>query len=331
MKKGETSSEIDETAASWTMRIDEAVLSAGEQAEFDRWIEGDVRRLGAFARAQAVLVHAKRAKALGSDFEPASFQQDNGEPEADEAPQPAGLTRRRMLLGASAIAATAVIAITVPVKRVSARIYETARGETRLVPLEDGSTVTLNTDSKIAVTIDGAHRTVQLDRGEALFKLATAGRAALTIEAGDTALRARNATFAVCRLDDQPLLVTVCEGNIEVERDSLAAPRRLQANMKAIMRANGTMIERAVTPQTLQRELAWQEGMLSFEDTPLRQAADAFARYSDRRIGITDPMVGAETVTGLYAANNPEGFARAVALSLNLQVQSTAGGIILSR
>jgi transmembrane sensor len=238
-----------------------------------------------------------------------------------------------MLIGASAIAASALVAIVVPVRRAAARVYETSLGETRLVPLEDGSTVTLNTDSKIAVTIDGAERRVQLDRGEALFKLATADRAPFTVEAGDTRLRARDATFAVCRLDDQPLLVTVCEGDIEVTRDAGAAPgpRRLHANMKAVMRADGTMIERAVTAQGVQRELAWQEGMLSFEDTPLRQAADTFARYSSRRIAITDPMVGAETVTGLYAANNPEGFARAAALSLNLQVQSTAGGIILSR
>jgi transmembrane sensor len=71
--------------------------------------------------------------------------------------------------------------------------------------------------------------------------------------------------------------------------------------------------------------------MLSFEDTPLQEAAEEFARYSDRKIEIGDVAVGAETVTGLYAANNPEGFAQAVALSLNLHVQKTSGGIILVR
>ncbi len=45
MSKRETSSEIDEAAASWAMRIDEAVLGGRERAEFERWLQGDVRRL----------------------------------------------------------------------------------------------------------------------------------------------------------------------------------------------------------------------------------------------------------------------------------------------
>lgn len=331
MSKRETSAEIDETAAHWALRIDEAGLDEDAQAAFNLWLEGDMRRVGAFARAQAVLVHVKRAKALGSDFEPMSFNDKVTpvEPVAD-LPQRTGLTRRKMLIGASAIAATGAFAILLPIKRVSARLYETGRGETRRIPLEDGSTVTLNTDSRIAVTINAASRTVQLVQGEALFKVVATNRAPFLVEIGDTALRARDATFSVCQLDALPLEVKVCAGNVELERDT-KGKRLLHANMQAIMPANGAVIERSITPETLARTLAWQEGMLSFEDTPLRQAAEEFARYSDRKIEITDPMVGAETVTGRYAANNPEGFARAVALSLNLHMQSTVGGIVITR
>ncbi len=338
MSKRETSTEIDEAAASWAMRIDEAVPTEDEQADFEAWLNGDIRRVGAFARAQAVLVHVKRAKALGSEFEPASFGRDraeagNIESLADAPPGTSGLTRRRLLIGASAVAATGALAVVIPAGRATAHVYETGRGETRLVPLEDGSTVTLNTDSRIAVTIGRAHRTVQLVRGEALFKVATASRAAFTVEAGDTSLRAANATFAVCRLGERPLQVKVCAGNVEVQRTTSTPSRTrlLRANTQATMPSDGAIIERSVTPEALQRGLAWQEGMLSFEDTPLLQAAEEFARYSNRRIRIADPAVGSETVTGLYAANNPEGFARAVALSLDLHMQTSSGGIILTR
>ena len=330
MTKRETSAEIDETASAWAMRMDEAALGEADQADFDRWLDGDVRRVGAFARAQAVLVHVKRAKALGADFAPDAFKSDIAAREPDDRPAQSGLTRRKLVVGASAIAATGLFAMLLPIRRASAHIYETSRGESRLVPLEDGSTVTLNTQSRIAVT----HRSVELLQGEALFKVASADSMPFIIEAGDTSLRATNAIFSVCWLAALPLQVKVCEGSLDLERDSSAAPHgphRLRANRQAIMPANGTVIERSIAPETLARELAWQEGMLSFEDTPLRQAADEFARYSDRTIDIADPMVGAETVTGRYAANNPEGFARAVALSLNLHMQSTAGGIILTR
>jgi len=312
------------------MRIDEADLDAGAQADFDAWLDRDVRCMGAFARAQAVLVHVKRAKALGSDFEPDAFVQATQEVAEDEAPAPVFLTRRRLLIGASAIAATGVVAIVMPARQATARIYETGLGESRLVPLEDGSTVTLNTNSRIAVTIEPDRRAVQLERGEALFKVAGAGRAPFMVEAGEASLRADEATFSVCRLGQRPLQVTVCEGSVAIAHG--AAPARvLQANRQATLPAKGALIERGVTAEMLERDLAWQEGMLSFEDTPLAQAAQEFARYSDRHIRIADPAVASETVTGLYAANNPEGFARAVALGLNLHVQSTPGGILLAR
>jgi len=238
-----------------------------------------------------------------------------------------------MLIGASALAASGAVAVFIPARPASARIFETGKGETRLIPLEDGSTVTLNTASRIAVTIDNERRTAQLLEGEALFKVAAGGKVPFTVEADDTSVRATQATFAVCRLEQSPVRVEVCEGNVEIERATFLAggKRVLRANTQAFMEADGGVVERAVAPQALERELAWQEGMLSFEDTPLSEAAEEFARYSDRKILIADRGVGSETVTGLFAANNPEGFARAVALGLNLKVRSAPGGIALAR
>ena len=338
MTRRETSAEIDETAAQWALRIDDTALGDKEQAALDAWLEGDTPRLGAFVRAQAVLIHARRAKALGPDFDPASFNLDEAdsggavslaESEPEEDPAPGLWTRRRMLFGASAVAATGAFAFIMPSREASATIYETGRGESRLLPLQDGSTVTLNTQSKIAVTIDDTHRTIQLLHGEALFKVATAKRTPFIVQSGTTALRTQDATFAVCQLEAQPLEIKVCAGNVDVERGQTS--QRLHANMQALLPPDGMLINSKVTAEDLQRDLAWQEGMLSFEDTPLAQAADEFARYSDKRIRIADPAVRAETVTGLYAANNPEGFARAAALSLNLDMQSTSAGILLTR
>ena len=316
------------------MRIDDGALDAADQAAFDDWLRGDVRRLGAFARAKAVLVHVKRAKALGPDFEPGTFLPSGeaaapAEPDAD-APAVAGVTRRRMLMGGAAVAAAGAVAFFFPGRQASALVYETARGEARLVPLADGATVTLNTDSRILVSHGQAGPTVRLDRGEALFKIASAGGAPVMVRADDVSVRAAHATFALCRLDAQPLRLSVCEGDVEVRRDA-RPPRRLHGNMQAVMAPDGGIVAAPVMADALRRELAWQEGMLSFEDTPLAQAAAQFARYSDRRIAIADPAVGAETVTGRYAANNPEGFARAVALGLDLRVQAGPGEIIIAR
>lgn len=206
-------------------------------------------------------------------------------------------------------------------------------GATRLIPLADGSTVTLNTDSRIVATIGRGQRKIELVRGEALIKVAAGNRAAFLVEADETALRAQDARFSVCRLDAQSLKIEVCEGRVEVERSGPDAreKRLLQAGTQAVLPRSGAIVATQLSSAALERELAWQEGMLSFEDTPLQQAAAEFARYSDRRIVISDSAVGAETVTGRYSANDPEGFARAVALSLGLRVQPASTGLMLAR
>ena len=48
----------------------------------------------------------------------------------------------------------------------------------------------------------------------------------------------------------------------------------------------------ALAPSEVSRQLSWREGMLSFEDQTLREAADEFARYSDTRITFADPAIG---------------------------------------
>src|SRR3546814_11476154 len=71
--------------------------------------------------------------------------------------------------------------------------------------------------------------------------------------------------------------------------------------------------------------------MLSFSGATLEEAAAQFARYSELRIIIDDPLVAQKRVVGLYSATDPEGFAHAVALTLGLRAERAPGGIRLRR
>ena len=69
-------------------------------------------------------------------------------------------------------------------------------------------------------------------------------------------------------------------------------------------------------------------------DVPASDAVHAipeFARYSSTPIIIDDPAIAERTVTGLFSANNPVGFAQAVATSMNLTVDVESSGVRLSR
>src|SRR6266700_252377 len=52
--------EIDRQAADWAARRDFGTLSPEEEREFDSWLAADIRHLGAYGRAEAVLARLER-------------------------------------------------------------------------------------------------------------------------------------------------------------------------------------------------------------------------------------------------------------------------------
>jgi transmembrane sensor len=336
MKQREISAEIDAAAAEWAARIDGAQSDEAMQAELDEWLSGDCRRLGAYARACAMLAHASRLKAFGTGFDPDTYvaehrvedaAADEFEPESEEMP----MRRRTFLMGGGAAIAAAAVGVS---WQAAAHTYSTKRGEIRLVPLRDGSSMTLNTASTARVRFTDKLRYVELVDGEAMFDIARDQGRPFIVEAADTNVRAVGTSFTVRRLARQSVEVTVRQGSVDINRSGTRTvpTQHVSANMRAISSVSTPQILiSAVAPSEVTRELAWREGMLSFEDVPLRQAADQFARYSDTHIFFSDPSIGNETVTGLFAANDPVGFARSVAMSFDMKADASADAVVLRR
>src|SRR5437868_13313963 len=130
------SREVDRQAAEWAAKVDSGPLRPDEQATLDGWLEADVRHFGAFAKARAVLALTDRAKAFGPEFDPASFKPFM----QPQAPTANWLSRRQFAL-AGGIAAGGALVLAAPqiLRAFSIRSYETRIGETRIVPLDDGS------------------------------------------------------------------------------------------------------------------------------------------------------------------------------------------------
>jgi transmembrane sensor len=64
----------------------------------------------------------------------------------------------------------------------------------------------------------------------------------------------------------------------------------------------------------------WQYGQIAFNNETLSDAADEFARYNEVHI-VVDPAAGGRTITGLFAASDPIGFAKLAAAALGLHCQ----------
>lgn len=318
-----TAHQIDAEAAGWAARIDRGPLGTGEEQAFQVWLREDVRAQGALARMRALALASERARALGPDFEPADFS-----------PAPF-LARRTVLQVGGAIAASALIAVagTWEVLRHHGR-FSTGKGETKVVALQDGSVVTLNTTSEIQVNYSDTLRSVELIRGEALFDVAKNKARPFVVAAGDTSVRVVGTSFTVRRLDAAPVQVLVREGVVEVFKpEADTAPIRITANNMAVAgQGGGTAIAAMPVPAAqVHRQLAWQNGQIAFEGETLAQAVQEFSRYSDTRIVIEDPALAKEEIAGLFKATDPVGFAKTIAISLNAHASIGEGEVRLTR
>jgi len=100
------------------------------------------------------------------------------------------------------------------------RQFETATGEQRTFELEDGSVVSLNTHSRVAVRLAAHAREVRLLRGEALFHVAHDPSRPFLVSTDDAVVQAVGTQFDVYRRDDGTV-VAVLEGQVNV---TTAAP-----------------------------------------------------------------------------------------------------------
>lgn len=315
----DSSADIDAAAAAWAARVDRGPLSDEDQAALEAWAAQDPRRAGAYAKALAISAHLDRARGLGADFTPAAH------------PAAKAADRRRLLATGGMLAAASVVGVVgYGALSLKGRV-STAKGDIRRAPLADGSAVTLNTDTAIRAAFDDKMRRVDLLRGEALFDVAKDAARPFIVVAGDVRVQAVGTSFTVRAHADGQVRVIVREGVVEVWRGTEGKPVRLAAEHAVQVAGTGALKPTIVGVAAVEGAMAWRQGQIDLDGLTLGQAAEEFARYSDRRIVIDDPAVASLKMAGLFSASDPDGFAKAAALSLGLTATSQADGVRLSR
>lgn len=309
----ETSQAVDDAAAAWVAREDRGALSAADQAALEAWLHADARHAGAFLRARAVSLRSEAASALGEDFDPARFASA-----ARRALPKSGASRRALMAWGGGLAACVAVASVAGLTLTAPTAHATERGQMRLVPLPDGSTVLLNTASRITVRYSDTRRLIRLVEGEADFTVLGDPARPFVVQVGHRQLETRGGGgFRIRKLGRAPIDLLVHQGMLQVDGAESGRTAVLRADTRMTLAeaddGAGDSAPQPVSPGVVNRELAWREGKIAFEGETLGQAASAFGRYSDVRIVIADPTLAREPVSGLFSANDPVGFGRAVA------------------
>jgi transmembrane sensor len=305
----ETASAIDDEAAKWAARRELGDWSDADQQALDAWCASDVRRFGAFVRACAISQALDHA--------------------ADDIEMKAEPRLMRWLGAAAALAASLFLAMAVwpdfSTKAVPVRAILAERGDLHATGLEDGTGVTLNTDSEIKVRFDQHMRSVEIVKGEALFDVRKDPARPFIVRAGSMQVQAVGTSFAVRRYKDETFGLWVREGVVSLNpkaplnRDG-GGTLTYGAGHFVRSDATGRITDVTLKSDQLDRALSWRNGLINLEGMTLAEAVAEYERYSARRIVFTDSALGGLRLSGLFSSRDPEAFCKAAALAFGLML-----------
>ena len=321
---------LRQEASAWFARMRRE--DAGRfKAEFDAWL-ADPAHLGAYNR---IAERFSNAKVLRTSTV------------ADETSMSAGSCGwRRVLLPSVAVLVLGAIALFLAFSMIGALIpgrsapgsatvqYATVRGEIREIRLADGSRVTLDTDSLLAVSFASEIRRLRLERGRARFDVAHEHRP-FVVAAGERTVTARGTVFDVAVADDRSVHVALLKGAVDV---ALPKPKAAIGGRSALRRLRpGEEVAYGAhaivnTPRvSLARDASWPEAMIDFDDTPLTEIVARANRYSATRLTLGDPSLGALRASGRFRINDPDRLSANLASVFDLQVDRNVPGEIILR
>jgi len=335
MPEPKSPAEIEDIATDWVAKVQRG-LSPDEQATLDEWLDSNSRHLGAFVRAQAAWIHAERATALGTmpttEIAPEPEDTSTDDSVSDDEKAYHRPSRRGFMVGGGALAASAAAAYFVAFDRY--RTLESGVGEIRHLTLNGGTILTLDTDTRVDIALSSADRLLELVRGKIFLSVIQQPDSPLVVRVGNVALETAKGAFSLESLATRPIVALVTEGMLTASQFQGMFGRKravsIEKDHALTLSPDVALAKSDVRPITAAQQaqfLAWRDGMLSFGGETLATAVRAFDRYGSTRILVADPALAQQKVTGLFKADDPKGFASAVAVSFG-GVVSVRGDVI---
>jgi transmembrane sensor len=334
--------EIAAEAAVWVARLHGPSRTRQMEQEFRAWQAGSPAHRVAFERCTDVWQDVPRI-GLATAYEALAAQRASAMP----TPRRRREAAWRWITASAAAGVVAACAVLALVWHDENR-FSTRVGEQRLVVLEDGSRMLMNTDTRLRVDFAAGQRTVAVSSGEAFFEVAKDPRRPFVVRVAGSEVVAVGTAFAVryvpgARAADE-LAVTLVEGQVNVRPAGGSAADALAPERPVLMKAGDRLLldrpsheaaapvaERVDRPD-VERVMAWKRSETVFDDTSLADAVAEMNRYNRTPIVLLDGLASAGLrVSGLYRTSDSAGFANAVAALHGLTWRQEAGRLEIAK
>jgi transmembrane sensor len=340
-----TSKEIEEAAAAWFAKREGGDWQPADEAQLDAWLEAATAHRVAFIRILTAWERCGRLNALGAGiaqgtlpardswrFDPVSVEAVSVGESSDRHTGPRW-RRSRGLRVIAALWVIATVAGTVWYFSIDrGKLYRTEIGTVSTVPLSDGSSVTLNTDTQVHVELAPHERRVNLDQGEVFFDVAHDPSRPFTVTVADERIIAVGTQFLVRRQNGN-IRVLVTQGRVQIEHVGSspgAAPTSLDAGFEARTMQGALLIDQPAATQ-IEQLMSWRTGHLLFRDTTLTDAVAEFNRYTSRKIVIADRGIAGIRIGGSFRSDDIGAFLWLVQSGFPVKVEQRSDRIVLTQ
>lgn len=220
----------------------------------------------------------------------------------------------------------------------SPAVYRTGIGERRILTLDDGSRVSLDSDSAVRVRYTKDVRQLVLEQGRARFDVTHDVNRPFSVTAGKETVVAVGTSFNVEKLGST-VLVTLIEGHVIVKSAddatvALPVPHARPLPPRQLALAAGQELEAPVSAKAvvaatdLKVATAWEHGVLILNNEPLGEAVERVNRYTNRPISVDGPIAGLR-ISGVFNAGDVSSFLDAVTSYFAVQATTTSDNQIL--
>jgi len=352
-----------EDAATWLIDLREGDLDLDGQREFGRWLRASPEHIRAylemsalyadaphFVRAEDVDVDALVTQARG---ESNLFVLGGGPATSAAAPHRRISRIRRVGLALAASVVAAAVSALIWYENFH-DVYSTDIGEQHSVALADGSTITLDSKSKVRIHFTSRIREIELLKGQALFSAAKDVARPFIVRSGELNVQAVGTRFDVYR-KRAATTITVVEGKVAVSSGGAAQPAAdahsedavqnlppvsftpARASKPTVFVAAGEqLVATADALPSAQKAnvasaTAWTQRELRFLGTPLVEVVEEFNRCNRLQMKLSDPQLATLRMSGVFSSNDPETLLQFLREQLQLNVVEDAGVVKISR
>lgn len=281
-------------AVDWRLRIEAAPGDAALRSAFEAWLAGSAARQSAYRDVERL---ARVAAALPADYA------------GPRAAAPMATRRRpRIAFRVTALAAVAVAAclafFILPMAQLwLAADHRTGTAELRKVVLDDGSVVSLDAASAIAVRYVASRREVALLAGRAFFEVEPMADRPFVVLVDDTTVTVTGTAFDV-RSSAAITSVAVQSGIVEVTSDDGRRPLATltRGEQLDIDRKSHRVARSVIVPDDI---AAWRQHRLIVDRATVADVVEELGRHYGGVLMLRDRALADRRVSGVFDLRQP--------------------------